>query len=81
MEMFNTGGQNESKRWCEQKSMKLRKVGKYFICPKIQKDDFGMWLSQVICSLDYRNISCCTSENLLSKVILKHRDSVLTLPP
>ena len=30
--------------------------------------------------MDYTNISCCTCENILSEVILKHQFSMLTVP-
>ena len=46
---------------------------------KIQNEDFGQCVNQVVCSLDYRNISCCAGENILSKVILKYHVSMLNL--
>ena len=46
---------------------------------KIQNEDFGQCVNQVVCSLDYRNISCCASENILSKVILEYHVSMLNL--
>ena len=37
-------------------------------------------VNQVVCCLDYNYISCSTSENILSKVILKYHISMLALP-
>ena len=44
----------------EQKSAKLMKIKEYFINPEVQSEAFGYCVNQVICSLDYRNISCST---------------------
>ena len=37
-------------------------------------------VNQAICCLDYKDVLCSTSENILSKVILKCHVSILTLP-
>ena len=47
------------------KVCETEKVREHFINPKIQNEDFGWCVNQVIRSLGYKNISCSTSEKML----------------
>ena len=63
--------------WFQRKSTELKELREYFTNYKIRNKDFGSYVNQLICSLDCRNIS--TSENIVSKVILKYHVSMLNL--
>ena len=66
MGMFSMGGRSKSKhksggtKFCEAKE-----VRKYFVNPKIENG-----------ALDFRNISCSTNKNILSKAFLKYHVSM-----
>ena len=69
VEMFSVRGRTKSSiNFFERKFVKLWKI-KIIINPKIEIEDFYWCLNQVICSLDYRNISFSTIQNIFSKVV------------
>ena len=67
--MFSVRGRTKSSiNLFERKFVKVWKVEK-IVNPKIEIEDFYWCLNQVICSLDYRNISFSTSQNIFSKAV------------
>ena len=67
--MFSVRGTTKSSvNLFELKPVKLSKLKK-IVNPKIQIEDFYWCLNQVICNLDYRNISFSTKQNIFSKVV------------
>ena len=74
MKMFSMRARNKSKY-----QFVATKVYKT-LSPKIQNEDFAYRVNQDIYSLDYGNVTCSFSENLLSKVIQNCHVLMLTLP-
>ena len=51
------------------KVCKAEEGKKKIVNPKIQIEDFYWCPNQVICNLDYRNISFSTSQNIFLKLV------------
>ena len=65
MEMFSMRVRNKSKhKFVATKVGETAEVKKY-LSPKIENEDFGWCVNEVICSLDYGNVSCSFSENIV----------------
>lgn len=82
MEMLSTKERSKSKhKFIATKVCVAEKVGEYFINLKTKNETFGSCVkNEVIFSLVFRNISCSTSKNMLSEIMLKYHVSMLNSP-
>ena len=75
------GKQSKSKhKFGKMKVCEVEEVRGYFINLKIENGVFCQCINQVICTLDFRNILCSNSKNILLKAIVQYYLSILTCP-